>query len=128
MTVDQRLHRAAHELRELPIELPTFAPPARARAGRRLLPTVVTSLLFVVGALAVVTQATAPTSETAIETSTDSGDSTGAAEQAPVAPARASTAALTPREELAIIARLGDPANAEAAAEPEDHPIPPGAS
>ncbi len=60
MTIEHRLYRAANEVRELPVEIPDFAPAAAGGTTRRLLPTVVTSLLFLVGAFAVLADDAAP--------------------------------------------------------------------
>lgn len=67
MTFDRRLHHAARELRELPIETPPFGDlrtgTARSRHGRSpALSSVLASMLFVVGGLLAVSNAVTLTS------------------------------------------------------------------
>ena len=134
MTIEHRLYRAANEVRELPVEIPDFAPAAAGGTTRRLLPTVVTSLLFLVGAFAVLADDAAPNADSDLVSSdvVIAAPSAAADQSAPDQPVRL----LTPREELVMITSLGQrspaprtvaPAQASTTAEAENR-IPPGAS
>ena len=106
MNIDQRLHHAARELREIHVAAPPL--PAKS-AGHPLLskiPAVAASFLMVLGGVAVWSGlSTVPTTESdagissAVEvvTAPNLGQSVAAAVQA-----------MGPREEIALIASLGD--------------------
>jgi hypothetical protein len=56
MSTERLLHRAAHELRELNIDVPPFEP-RRDRLGIRYVPALATVLLLVAGTMMLTTQA-----------------------------------------------------------------------
>ncbi len=61
MNVDQRLHRAAHRVRELAVEVPEFVP--RRRSTSRRAAPVLAGLLVLGGAASVMTQHAVPTAD-----------------------------------------------------------------
>lgn len=61
MNVEQQLHRVAHRVRELEVDVPEFVPPRRT-TSRRAAP-VLAGLLVLGGAASVMTQQTIPAAE-----------------------------------------------------------------
>jgi hypothetical protein len=113
MTTDRLLHRAAHELRELNIDVPPFET-RRSRRAIRYVPAVATVLLLVAGTVMLTTQA-------------PSNGVVGTDDAALVASARATAGAsvvsasadeLSLRDELAIIKNHQPAADAAVGAVP----------
>lgn len=119
MSVDQRLHHAARELRELQVDIPEFAPPRRRSAA---LASVVASVLFVIGALGVLAtdarDGGAPSQVAAVAAAPVAEP---AAEPAMVPPPADATPVLTPRQEMLMIASI---AGTRTAADGDAWPIP----
>lgn len=107
MNVEQRLHQAAHEIREIQVEVPTFvAPPSSEGAVRRAVPILAVSMMMALGLAAFASRSS--------DVSTLSAEPPTASVLQLVTPPEPAAAAgdllarqLTPREEVAMIASLG---------------------
>lgn len=119
MSVDQRLHHAARELREFQVDIPEFTPPARRSAA---LPSVVASVLFVIGALGVLAtdarDGGAPSPVAAVAAAPDAGP---VAQRRVAPPPTDAAPTLTPRQEMLMIASI---AGSRSAADGDAAPIP----
>ncbi|MFK8025319.1 MAG: hypothetical protein AB8G26_15285 [Ilumatobacter sp.] len=122
MSVEQRLHRAAHDLREMHVDVPTFEPPTSpSRALGRLGSTVAAGFLMAIGAVAVVASGTAipSTADAPVGASVPSPAAVEVLDEpsldepavdvaSAAAPFGQITAALTPLEEVAMIESIGN--------------------
>lgn len=128
MNVDQRLHRAAHELREVEIGVPPLdlgSPTRRGVALRRIATPMATAMLLTVGAVGAVAElspsrAVHERGPSAIVEPIDSSTSPPAA----AVPSRPMSAL----EEVAMIAALNRTVTPEAPDREHDRSIPPGVS
>lgn len=128
MNIDQRLHRAAHELRELDVQVPPLQVGSSRRriSLRRLGAPVATAMLFALGAVATAGDWMPAT------TADDSVPSDVAVDDVDEPEFRteesATTRQLSPLEELAMITSLRPPEPASTTSTDRDPSIPPGAS
>lgn len=126
MNVEQRLHHAAHEIRELDIEVPPFVAPSPGPGPlRRSIPILAMSMVMFLGLAVLASRpeggVSAPTEPIAAAVMPSDDVSATVGTPPEVVPQ------LTPREEVAMISSLASGAS-RAAAGPADLRIPTGVS
>ena len=126
MTIEHRLHHAARELREVPIDIPTLGRPAprshpRSNAQRSRLPVLAAPLLFMAGSLLAVGGMQRQVPEPA-HSDIPLVSAVVDADRAPIERTQITVPAPSVREELQLIAEILDdpPASPEPASDASD--------
>lgn len=129
MNIDQRLHRAVHDLREIDIAVPPFEAGTATRNGvslRRLGAPVATVMLFALGALGAVSEMT-PTGTAAGQMAISAAVADPVESPAPGERGRDANRQLPARQEVALISALAQQKSATAQETAIDSSIPSGA-